>query len=470
MSIELIEVATGNKLGVNTSKEAKVVTDKDRSSTGIFSENDNGSVTGVKYMKSPETDDDYRLRVAVDHPMDSETFNYTAQNTGKHNFLNTTMAAAWTAAGLNTNSGNITTTTTGLRFRTYAYFPVIGPAILNTEVEASFSALPTANTIIDFGLFIDAGTNPYAPSDGMYFRLTSAGLSAVINNNGSETVQLLDFTYEINRVYQFLIISHERETEFWIENTLYHSHQTPVGQGQPVMSGALPFAIRHSITGGAAGAALSMLVKDYNVSLSGIFVSDELGTVGNRMFGSYRGLSGGTMGSLANFANSANPTAAVPTNTTAALGSGLGGQFWETDTLAANTDGIISSYQVPAGTANVAGKRLKVNGVSITSIIQTTLTGGGYNAVWSLAFGHTAVSLATAEGAASKAPTRIPLGAQSVVSGAAVPVKLEVVSIAFANPVYVNPGEFIQTVKKKIGTAPSGGVIAHYITFDYSWE
>ena len=29
------------------------------------------------------------------------------------------------------------------------------------------------------------------------------------------------------------------------------------------------------------------------------------------------------MGSLANFANSANPTAALPTNTTAALGTGF---------------------------------------------------------------------------------------------------------------------------------------------------
>lgn len=78
------------------------------------------------------------------------------------------------------------------------------------------------------------------------------------------------------------------------------------------------------------------------------------------MYGSYQGLSGGTMGSLASYANNANPTAAVPTNTTAALGTGLGGQFWETDTLAVNTDGIIDSYQVPAASANYSGKRLSI--------------------------------------------------------------------------------------------------------------
>ena len=37
-------------------------------------------------------------------------------------------------------------------------------------------------------------------------------------------------------------------------------------------------------------------------------------------------------------------------------------------------------------------------------------------------------------------------------------------------PVYVNPGEFVQLVKKKVGTAPSAGVIAHTVTVVYSWE
>lgn len=104
------------------------------------------------------------------------------------------------------------------------------------------------------------------------------------------------------------------------------------------------------------------------------------------MYGSYQGLSGGTMGSLANYANSANPTAAVPTNTTAALGTGLGGQYWETDTLAVNTDGIIMSYQVPAASANYSGKCLSIRGVKIDTFVQTALTGGGYNEIWAIAF------------------------------------------------------------------------------------
>lgn len=177
------------------------------------------------------------------------------------------------------------------------------------------------------------------------------------------------------------------------------------------------------------------------------------------------------MGSLANYANNTNPTAAVPTNTTAALGSGLGGQFWETDTLALTTDGIIQSYQVPLGTASVPGKRLRILSLVINSYVQTALTGGGYIAQYSLCFGHTAVSLATAEAATTKAPRRIPLGIQSVSSGAAALTTLNSIEINFNDaPVYVNPGEFIAIAKKKVGTAPTAGVIAHMITYTYAWE
>ena len=47
---------------------------------------------------------------------------------------------------------------------------------------------------------------------------------------------------------------------------------------------------------------------------------------------------------------------------------------------------------------------------------------------------------------------------------------LSTVQINLVNPVYVNPGEFVAVVKKQVGTAPSAGVVAHTITYDYSWE
>lgn len=462
--------STGLLAEVSAANELKVVLDSLFSGAAIFGENDPGTITGSRYVLSPEIDDDFRLRISEDTVVDFETFNYTAQNTGKHTYANTTMTIGWSAAGLTTNASNITTTATGVNFGTYAMYALVSPGILHTEIEAGFTNQPVGNAIIDFGLFQRGGANPYAPTDGVYFRLDSAGLKGVINNNGTETETLLSFTYTNSKIYQFIIAIHEREVKFWINDVLYLKVDTPVGQGQPFMSSAVPFSIRHAHVGGAAAGVINLVVKDYNISLSGLSFSDNMGVIGNRLFGSYQGLSGGAMGSLANFANSANPTAAVPTNTTAALGTGLGGQFWETDTLAVTTDGIIMSYQVPAGTANVQGKRLRLTGLTIDSFIQTALTGGGYNAVWSLAFGHTAVSLATAEAAATKAPRRVVIGTNAVASGATALTQLTRLEWRAIHPVYVNPGEFIAIVKKKVGAAPTAGVVAHYISLDYSWE
>jgi hypothetical protein len=444
----------------------------------MFSENDPGTVTGTPYLASPETDDDSRLRVAHEAIFDSETFNYTAQNTGKFAYRNTTMAVTWSAAGLTTNSGNIVTTTTGVLFNSLAEFPIIGASHLYGEFTGSFNATPTTNAIIDVGLFRAATSNPFAPSDGVYFRLNSAGLNAVINHNGTENVQLLDFTYEINRKYQFIITLYERETEFWIDGVLYASISTPIGQGQPCMSSSLPFSLRHAITGGAAGAALSFVLNDYTVSLGGPNIALTASIMGQRIYGSYQGLSGGTMGSLATLPNSTNPTAATGVSNTALgtnLPGGLGGQGLFPAQAAAATDLIFGSYQVPAGTPNVQGRRLVIRGVIVDAVnigaaVATTAT----TIKFILASGHTAVSLATAEAAAAKAPRREALGYMTWPVGAAIgagpqagPVKVD-----FGDaPVFVNPNEFVALVGRFIvGTATASQTIDFMWQPIYGWE
>lgn len=470
--------AASAEMTVDTNGNAHVVTPADATEAGsirMFSENDPGDVLGTAYCLSPETDDDYRLRVAQDVLLDMETFNYTAQNTGKHQYRNTTMTQSWTTGGIVTNNGNITTTTTGVEFNTYAEFPLFGAMTLYTEWEMSFSAVNApANTIVEIGLGRYAASNPYGPTDGIYFLANSGGYALVINHNGSVTSTTVSFTPTANRVYQFIITVTEREVELWIDDVLHARVSTPTAQGQPFMSATLPFGWRHVISGGAAGSAYSVTIRDYNITVSGFQTADSLGQIGNRVHGSYQGLSGGTMGTLASYANSADPTAAAALSNTAALVTGLGGQFRFNAAATAVTDGIVVSYQVPAGTVNVQGKRLRVNGIKIScanlgAAVATTATTLG----WSLAFGHTAVSLATGEAAATKAPRRIPLGIQTWPVGAAVgamPTNGDV-TFTFQNPVYVNPGEFIAVVAKfLVGTATASQVIWGHATLDYGWE
>lgn len=486
---------SGNVAEVSTQKQLKVITEVSASTNPnfvgavkSFSENDEGLITGETKLVSPEADVDYRVRVSQDLQLDEEVFNYVAQNTGKHLYGSTTMTNVWSAGQLTTNSNSITTTTTGTLFQTRSMFPTTGTCTLSGDFELGFSNQPTANTIIDFGFFLAPNANPYAPTDGVYFRLNANGLQGISANNGTETstgvfplsVGTGTWAYTNNKKYQFIVYMGGVEAVFWVNDgtgaVRLGSIPLPAGQNRMTMASSLPLSVRHVITGGAAGGIIQAQLGAYSVRQGGVQYATSPSIAGNRMFGSYQGLSGGTMGSLALYPNSTNPTAAVPTNTTAALGTGLGGQFWETVSLAVNTDGIISSYQVPVGTANIQGKRLVIRGVGLTSYVQTVVVGGPYVSQYSLAFGHTAVSLATPEGAVTKAPRRIALSGLTQVLTAAQAISTMVSQpggsfVDFGDaPIYVNPGEFVQLVTKHVGTAGTTGTVAHVVTFVYGWE
>lgn len=495
---KIIGASSGTGADVVGTNQLKVITETDAITNAanvgdvrIFSENDQGSVTGNVKLASPEVDIDYRLRVSQDLLLDEEVFNYTAQNTGKHTYANTTMTNTWTAGQLTTNGSSITTITTGTSFGTYAMFPTTGTTTLSADMEMAFSAQPTTNTIIDFGLFQRGAANPYTPTDGVYFRLNSSGLQGIANYNGTETSTGVfplsggtgQWAYTVNKRYQFIVYMETVSASFWVNDgtgaVKLGTIPLPDGQGRMVMSSALPFSVRHAIVGGAASGVMQAFLGAYNVRQGGLQFTTSPAIAGQRVLGSYQGLSGGTMGTLARIGtittgNEANVTAAVPSTTTAALGSGLGGTFWETVSLAVNTDGIIMSYQVPAGTANIQGKRLVVRGIGLSSYVQTVLVGGPYVAEWFLAFGHTSVSLATAEAIAAKAPRRLVLPWVQTITAA------QAASTAIApgtlwvdlgdTPVFVNPGEFFQLCTRHIGTVGTSGTVVHRVTVAYGWE
>lgn len=485
---------SGNVVEVTTAKRMKMELESDAytdplqiGSVRAMGEVDGGFLTATPILRPLEVDADYRARVSQDCLYDEEVFNYTAQNTGKHNFTNTTMSATWTAGKFTTNSGSVTTISSGVQLATYAFFPCTGTTTLSLDAEIAFSAQPTTNTFIEWGVG-QAGTQLIAPADGVFFRLSSAGLQGVCSYNGTETSTGVfplsggtgTWIYTNNKRYQFIVYQSMVEAMFWVNDGTgaVAMGRLPLPTAQPRMSMAAGGQVffKHRIVGGAAAGVLQGFVGAYNLRQGGVNFATVPSTSGSRTLGAYQGLSGGTMGSLANYANSANPTAAVPTNTTAALGTGLGGQFWETATLAVNTDGIIQSYQVPAATVNVPGRRLVIRGVGLMSYIQTVIAGAPFVAQWSLAFGHTAVSLATAEAATTKAPRRIPLPAFTQVVTAAQAVSTMVSQpggsyVDFGDaPIFVNPGEFIQLVTKHVGTVATAGTIAHVVTFAYGWE
>lgn len=492
MGIKL-EGLTGITAEVNATNEMQVVlptADARAGKVRMMSENDSGYISGVAKLLAPETDSDYRLRVSQDLIFDEELFNYAAQNTGKHSQTATTMAGAFSSSHFTSNSGSITTTTTGVGLATYAAFPTNGTQTLANETILAFSAQPQTFTFFEWGLGIP-GAATVAPTDGVFFRLTSAGLFGVASNNGSETTVgpfnlaggAGTWVYTNDKKYVFLVYFTTHQAQFWVDDgtgdVLLGTINLPSAQSRMINAAAAQWFFKHRITGGAAGGVIQGKLGGYSVRLGGSSLTSTVSTQGNRILGCYQGLSGGTIGTAARVGtittgNEANVTAAVPTTTTAALGSGLGGTFWETVSLAVNTDGIIMSFQVPAGTVAVQGRRLVLRGIYLNSYVQTVIVGGPYVAEWFLAFGHTAVSLATTEAATTKAPRRIIAPFVQLIGAAAAVSTLVTNTTPFWDlgdaPVYVNPGEFVQLCTRHIGTVGVSGTVVHRITPVYGWE
>jgi len=454
----------------------------------MFGENDAGTVTAVPALYSPEVDIDYRLRAATDIILDDELFNYANQNTGKHFYNNTTLTNTWSPGQMTTNSASGTGNTTGTTFATYAYFPNVGTNTLSADVEIAFSAQPQTNTFIEFGLIGDVATTTTAPGDGVFIRLNSSGLMGVVSFSGSEATAAFPLSggtgiwkYTNDKKYQFIIYQGMTKAQFWVNDgtgaILLAEIPMPAANGRMTMSQGLRFAVKHRITGGTAGGVIQAKVGAYSVRLGGGNITTTMSTQGNRIYGSYQGLSGGTMGSLATYVNSTNPTAAAPSNTalTANLPGGLGGQGAVTAAAAAATDGIWGSYQVPAASVNLAGRRLVIRGVTIDAVnngaaVATTAT----TIQFCLAIGHTAVSLVTAEAATTKAPRRISLGFMTWAVGAAIgqqPQNGRIFCDLGDAPIFVNPGEFVQLVGKfLVGTATASQVINFVWQPVYGWE
>ena len=473
---------SANQAEVNSANQLLVATETSISNASnigavkITSEIDSGSnIGGTPILLSPEIDSDYRTRIAGETLLDVETFNYTAQNTGKHSTATSTFTLAWSAAGLNTNSGSSVATGSST-LSTYNEFPLLGATNLYCEFTGGLNTAMFANSVVDIGLFRKGGTTPFAPTDGVYFRITSAGVNGVINYNGTE-VQTSLFTNYVPAIAdksRWIISITENYIDFWIDDKLFGKLSKPQAAGQPFLSSTLPFAIRHANTS-ATASAVQFILTDYSVSLGGSIYQRSLGELGNAAYGSYQGLSGGTMGSLASYANSTNPTAAAPSNTalTANLPNGLGGQGAVTAAAAAVTDGIWGSYQVPAGSISLQGKRLKIVRVKIDAInngavVATTAT----TLQFSLAFGHTAVSLATTEAATTKAPRRVALGFMTWPVGSTIGSQATSIVVDFStSPIYVEPGHFVALVGKfLVGTATASQVINFVWQPIYSWE
>lgn len=451
---------SGNIAEVTTSNELKVALQSDESLAGyatIISENDDGAITGEKYRLSPETSYDYKLRVGMDTFLFDEIFPGTVLNSNLWTAPVTTMAVTVANGFAFLNSGLSAANNAVARLSSYRSFPVYGSTSTYCETAVQFGSVPTANNVTEFGFGIATGTT--APTDGAVFRLNASGeFRCVVIANGvevqSNSLSFVDLV-DANQTKSFIVALGQNIATFWIEDVLVAKINLQNAGYSMTCSANLPVYFRTYNT------ALTSVAQSIKVSFVNVALGDwhynkpySHAAAGAGRNSAITQTGATTNGQTAQWTNSANPAAATPTNTTAALGSGLGGIFIANiNALAVTTDFVISSYQVPLGTATFPGKSLYITGIRINSVNTVAVNGAGGPTTWAmaLAFGHTAVSLATTESSTTKAPRRFPLGVQTLPASAPIgQLSTEIINLSLQSPIGVQPGEFAQVILRFI--------------------
>lgn len=439
----------------------------------MFSENDPGTETGSPALKSPETSLDFRLRVGNDAVWDDENFNYTAQNFTKHRYTSTTLTATWAGGFLNTNGASVTTTGTAVQVSTYRHFPIQGQGGLYCETAFALSNTPVTNWTLDVGMMTLAAAGTSLPTDGVYFRVNSTGVFGVVNNNGTEqATSVFDFTPAINQVYNYIIAITDHQVDFWIDDVLYASVSRPTSAGAVVYAGSLPWAVRHHHTGTTSG-VIQAKIANYAIATQDIDNNRLWATnKSGQGLSSIVNPSGGAAGITANYANSAAPASATLSNTTAGYAT-LGGQFQFAAPAGAVTDYALFAFLNTAPTTSITGRNLIVRGVWI----DTWVTGAASATTptllqWAIAVGSTAVSLATTDGAATRLPKRLALGAQSIAVGTPIGGQADRrLDVNLDAPLVVEPGTYLHIILKvPVGTATASEVIQGVVGINGYWE
>ena len=478
---------TGNVVEVNANNQLQInnpLTSTQAGFASIVCENDAGTVVGSRTMVAPRCSDDYRLKVGLTTPLFDYQFTNTAQDTDFWYYKSGTMTATQSAGFLNLNAISSTGSGNGCLMQTWRVFKVMANAELYVTITINVPAAPLANEVAEFGLFIGtaAAAPGTAPADGAFFRLSNAGLIGVINNAGTETptgVLISAGSIVIGQSYQLGINMTTYQTEFWNNNTLLGTLPTPAGNVMPFASGALPLCVQQRNSGAVGGGTnMQLKIGSVRVEQDDLALGMPLSHIQAAMGYAYQGLPGGTQGTLSNYTNNIALTPFALANVGTGALTGLGGIAAINPTLAAGTDGVIFQFTNPAGGVAQVPRTLVITGVSVQGAVTTILSNAVASVlVYSLAFGATALPLATAQGATfttatTKAIKTVPIGIETYGINAAVgtlgcPTPLTA-DLSQA-PICVNPGEFVCLIARQVGTVTSSGAVTVMYNVKHYW-
>jgi hypothetical protein len=331
------------------------------------------------------------------------------------------------------------------------------------------------------GLGIPGGA-AVEPTDGVWFQHADDGLRGVYNYNGSKlqtAVLRAPTAFALNTMAKYVIVIGEREIEWWLNDQLLAETPIPAANGQPFLTTSLPvFMQMYNSNVVTPSPNTICMVSDVTVSIGDLATNKTwAGQMAGMGLNAMQGQNGGTMGQTVQWANATNPTSATATNTSAAAGTGLGGLFQIAAPATSTTDIVVQSYQNPAGTANQTPRTLVIRGVWIDVVnfgaaVATTPT----TLALALAFGHTAVSLATTDTgsfttATTKSPRRLPLGSVWFPTAAVIGTVAQRIAVDFESPIVIDPGHFVALIAKPlVGTATASQTLMFNVGYNAYFE
>jgi hypothetical protein len=477
----IAEVTSNNQLEVNmplTSSQAGFVSLVTENDPGTFVGTPSGTV-GPRFMRPLYASIDNRLTVGQTTPLFDYQFTSTAQDTNFWYYKLTTMTTTQSGGFLTLNANSTATTATGTAMQTWRYFKVMANAELYMTFAINITYPALANQIAEFGLFLQTVTT--LPVDGVYFRLTSAGLFGVQNNSGTElATSVFNVTITPGTTYQLGINITQYQTEFWMNNALLGTLPVPVGNVQPFATTALPLCIQQRNSAAVGGGSqMQLKVGSVRVEQDDVQLGAPFSHLQSAEGLAYQMLPGGAgQTGLTNYTNLVTYTATGLSNSAApAQAQYLGGFLPYNPTLTANNDGILFSYQNPVGGVSQIPRTLVITGIQLHGIVTSALTGGPVTNIYTIAYGNTAIALSTAQSGSfvsgtAKAIRTVTIGMDTYAVTAAAGVlgtPLPISSDFSQSPIVVNPGEYVALMIRNIGTVTSGGVITVSCTFKHYW-
>jgi hypothetical protein len=420
-----------------------------------------------------------RLSVGTPNILLNEIFSSTVTNTSLFNtaVAGASMAVAATAAGFTLNSGAVTVTVGSAILRTYAFFPFYADLSTFAVWEALYTQVPQVNCTVEMGFGQAASTT--APTDGAFFRFDSTGaFKAVLNNNSTEQMVTIDTIPSANAMHKYKIMCENDSVLYYVDGICVARILSASSAGMPMLAQNQPWYLRmyHATPTPPLASQLKIgYLCIGNQDANGLNRSMELCAAISGRMGSQiqQGVASGQTANNVNVTATTNPAGAAMTNTTAALGTGLGGVFSCQPTLAQGIDGILCSYLNPVATAVIPGRTLYIKGVKVSGIVTTNLTGGPLAFGYYLGYGNTALTLVGTDSSTAKFPRRTAIGVEGCAATATVGTLLSPVGgayMAFTAPIAVNPGEYVEVIARNFGTVTSAGVVTFVVSFDAFWE